>query len=316
MRAWSFTGTNEPLVLTDIPEPVPGLGEVVLKIRASGICHTDVSVMTDPSRLETMPVRPIVIGHEIAGVVMAIGPGVTGVKRGDRCGVWPVGVTGSPGQVRDGGFTFQHRVPAEDLVPVPDGLAFELAAIGTDAGMTSYHAVVTQGAVGAGDKVGIVGLGGLGQFGVGVAAIAGAEVHVAEVKEALWPLAVELGARSVVGDVGEWVGNDLDVIVDFVGVGVTMSNALRAIRRGGRVVLVGMGASQVTLDTMTLIRRQVQVYGSHGGTKDDISAVYELLADGRLHPAYTVIDFDAIPQGIADLEHQRVTGRLVARVWE
>ena len=141
-------------------------------------------------------------------------------------------------------------------------------------------------------------------------------MHVAEVKEALWPLAVELGARSVVGDVGEWVGNDLDVIVDFVGVGVTMSNALRAIRGGGRVVVVGMGASQVTLDTMTLIRRQSQIYGSHGGTKDDISAVYELLAGGRLHPAYTAIGFDDIPQGIADLEDQRVTGRLVARVWE
>ena len=95
MRSWSFTGTNEPLVLTDIPQPVPGPGEVVLEIRAAGICHTDVSIMTDPSRLETMPVRPIVLGHEIAGVVRAIGPGVTGVKPGDRCGVWPVGVTGS-----------------------------------------------------------------------------------------------------------------------------------------------------------------------------------------------------------------------------
>jgi hypothetical protein len=106
--------------------------------------------------------------------------------------------------------------------------------------------------------------------------------NVAEVKEALWPLAFELGARSVVGNVGEWVRKDLDVIVDFVGVGVTMLNALRAIRRSGRVVVVGMGASQVTLDTMTLIRRQSQIYGSYGGTKDDISAVYELLARGRI----------------------------------
>jgi propanol-preferring alcohol dehydrogenase len=65
MRSWWFTGTNEPLVLTDIPEPVPGLGEVVLEIRAAGICHTDVSIMTDPSRLETMPVRPIVLGTRL-----------------------------------------------------------------------------------------------------------------------------------------------------------------------------------------------------------------------------------------------------------
>ena len=145
---------------------------------------------------------------------------------------------------------------------------------------------------------------------------AGAEVHAAEVKEALWPLAVELGARSVVGDVEGWVGKDLDVIVDFVGVGVTMSNVLRAVRRGGRVVVVGMGARRSFWNMMTLIRPQVQIYGSHGGTRDDIRVVYELLADGRLRPAYTVIDFDEIPQGIADLEQQRVTGRLVARVSE
>jgi alcohol dehydrogenase, propanol-preferring len=314
MRAWQFTGTNEPLVLNEIPEPVPGPGEVVLDVKAAGVCHTDVSIMTDPSRLEEIPVRPIVLGHEIAGVVRLIGNGVDGVNVGDRCGVWPMGVTGGPGVARDGGFTFQHRVAVDDLVRVPDGLAFELAAIGTDAGMTSYHAVVTQGGVRAGDKVGVVGLGGLGQLGAGIAVVLGAEVHVAEVKEPTWPLAKQIGACSVVRDVAGWAGWDFDVIVDFAGSGTTTADALGAIRRDGRVVLVGMGTAEVTLNTLALIRKQAQIYGCHGGTKEDIAAVYSLLAGAELTVAHTVIGFDAIPQGITDLEQGGVTGRLVAQM--
>jgi propanol-preferring alcohol dehydrogenase len=314
VKAWQFTNTNEPLVLNEIPEPAPGPGEVVLDIRAAGLCHSDVGAMTDPSWLEVIPVRPIVIGHEIAGVVRSVGEGVTTVQVGERYGVWPMGGTGAPGYARDGGFTYQHRVPVVDLVPVPDALSFELAAMGTDAGMTSIHAVMTRGAVKAGDRVGIIGLGGLGQIGARVAVVNGAEVHVAEVNKAAWPLAEEIGAASVVADVTEWEGRDLDVIVDFAGFGVTTANALRAIRLDGRVVVVGMGKMEMTLNTADVIRKQAQIYGSNGGTKDDIAAVYELFCTGELTPAHMVIDFDSIPQGIDDLKHHRITGRLVAHI--
>ena len=314
MKAWQFTGTNEPLVLNEIPVPSPGPGEVVLQIKAAGLCHSDIGVMTDPSWLAVIPVRPVVMGHEIAGVVHAVGDGVTGVEAGERFGVWPMGAAGAPGFKRDGGFTSFHRVPAEDLVPVPDGVNFELAAMGTDAGMTSYHAVMTQGAVKAGDKVGIIGLGGLGQIGARVAVVNGAEVHVAEVNKEAWPLAREIGATSVVANAAQWADQRFDVIVDFAGFGTTTSDALSAIRRDGRVVLVGMAKPAITLSTVDVVRKQAQIYGSNGGTKDDIAAVYELIRTRDIKPAYTVIDFEDIPQGLDDLAHHRITGRLVAYI--
>jgi propanol-preferring alcohol dehydrogenase len=237
---------------------------------------------------------------------------VTDVNIGERYGVWPIGVPGTPGYARDGGFTYFHRVPAADLVPVPDGLSFELAAMGTDAGMTSYHAVMSQGAVKAGDKVGIIGLGGLGQIGARVAVVNGAEVHVAEVNERAWSLVDEIGAVAVVADAADWAGGDFDVVIDFAGFGDTTAKAVSAIRRNGRVVLVGLGRTEMTLRTTDVVRKQAQIYGSHGGNREDIAAVYELLRNGDVRPAYTSIGFDDIPQGLDDLEHHRVTGRLVA----
>lgn len=314
MKAWHFTTTNEPLVEADIPEPTPGPGEVVLDIKAAGLCHSDVGAMTDPGWLALIPHRPIVIGHEIAGVVAQVGEGVTEVAVGDRVGVCPTASEGAPGYARDGGFTYRHRVLAGDLVPMPAGLTFELAALGTDAGMTSYHAVMVQGGLKKGDKVGIIGFGGLGQVGARVAVVNGAEVHVAEINEAVWDRARETGAVSVVKDVSEWAGQDFDVVVDYAGFGTTTADAVAAIRRDGRIVIVGMGTLEATISTRDVILKQATLVGSNGGTKEDVAAVYELLARGDISPEVTVIGFDDIPRGLDDLRNHRVTGRVVAHI--
>lgn len=315
MRAWHFTRTNEPLIPAEIPIPTPGPGEVVLDIKAAGLCHSDVGALTDESWLALIPNRPIVMGHEIAGVVAAVGEGVTEVAVGDRVGVCPTGPSGvAPGYGRDGGFTHAHLVPASDLVPMPDGLSFELAALGTDAGMTSYHAIVTQGGLAAGQKVGIIGLGGLGQIAAQVAVVRGAEVHVAEPNQAAWPLAERIGVASVVADAGEWAGGDFDLIVDYAGFSVTTKAAVAAIRRDGTVVLVGMGLPEYTVSTFDTILKQARIIGSNGGTAQDIAEIYELLASGQVVPEVTVIDFDGIPAGIEDLHAGKVRGRLVAHI--
>ena len=188
---------------------------------------------------------------------------------------------------------------------MPEGLTFELAALGTDAGMTSYHAMVTRGEAGPGMKVGVIGLGGLGQIGARVAVVRGAEVHVAEVDEAVWPAAREIGAMSVVGDVLEWADQGFDLIVDYAGYGTTTAGALKAIRKNGRVVVVGMARMQITLDTMDIIHKQAQPLGSSGGTKDDVAAIYALLASGDVSPVVNVIGFDDIPAGLDDLQHHQ-----------
>lgn len=314
MKAWQFTNTHEPLALNEIPEPEPGPGEVVLDIKAAGLCHSDVGVLDDPGWLATIPTRPVTMGHEVAGVVTALGEGVTEWKIGDRVGVCPTGESGvAPGYGRDGGFTFKHRVHAGDLVRMPDELSFELAAMGTDAGMTSYHAVMVRGGLQAGQKVGIIGLGGLGQVGARIAVVQGAEVHVAEINEEAWPLAKEIGAVEVVKDASAWAGQGFDLVVDFAGFD-TLRAATKALRRNGRAVLVGMGKLEFTLDTMDMILSELDVVGSNGGTPEDVAACYELFASGEVTPVHSVIGFEDIPEGIEKLRRGEVRGRLVAKI--
>lgn len=314
MRAWQFTTTHAPLTRAEIDEPVAGPGEVVIDIKAAGLCHSDVGAMTDEAWLDYINPRPIVIGHEIAGVVSSVGADVTDVQVGERVGVCPSNGHGAPGYARDGGFTEKHRCLAADVVPMPDGLTFELAALGTDAGMTAYHAMVTRGEAAAGMKVGVIGLGGLGQIGARVAVVRGCEVHVAEVNEKVWPAARDLGATSVVGDVLEWRGQDFDLIVDYAGYGTTTAGALKAIRKQGRVVVVGMARMEIPLETMDIIHKQAEIRGSSGGTKADVAAIYDLLARGDVSPVVNVIGFEDIPAGLDDLQHHRITGRVVAHI--
>lgn len=313
MKAWQFTGTHEPLALNEIDEPTPGPGEVLLDVKAAGLCHSDVSVLEDESWLALLGSVPVTMGHEVAGVVDAVGDGVTNVKVGDSVGVCPTGPSGgAPGYARDGGFQPRHVVPASDVVPMPDGLSFALAAAGTDAGMTSYHAIASIGGVQAGDKVAVIGLGGLGQIGARVAVVKGADVTVCEINEAVWPLAERIGATRVVKDVAELAGGDFDLVVDYAGFGTTTAQAVDAIRRDGTIVVVGMGRPEITISTIGLITKQARILGSNGGTMQDVADCYELFASGQVEPQITTITFDEIPEGIARLHRGEVTGRLVA----
>ena len=168
MRAWQFTNTHEPLVLADVPVPVAGPGQVVLDVVSAGLCHSDVGVLEDEGWLPFLPRRPVTMGHEVAGVIAEVGEGVTEWSVGDRVGVCPMTRAGAPGYGYDGGFADKILVDQITLVAIPDNVPFALGAAGTDAGMTSHHAVMTKGRVVPGTKLGIIGLGGLGQIGARV----------------------------------------------------------------------------------------------------------------------------------------------------
>jgi len=312
MKAWQFTKTHEPLVLADVDKPSPGPGQVVLEMKAAGICHSDVGQMTDEAWMSVLAKTPITMGHENAGVVAEVGPEVEDFKVGDRVGVCPTTSVGAPGHHYDGGFASHLLVEAQTLVPLPDGVDFIMGAAATDAGMTSHAAVISSGGVKAGDKVGIIGLGGLGQIGARIAVLAGADVYAAEINEKVWPLAEEIGTKMVKPSIKDFDGIDFDVIVDFAGFGETTADAVDVIREGGTVVLVGMGRLESNINTQSLIMNAVKLIGNKGGTKEDIAGVYEFMANGDLKPTVTTIGFDDIPQGIQDLQDGKVVGRLVA----
>ena len=314
MKAWQFTNTHEPLVLTEVDEPKAAPGGVVIDVKAAGLCHSDVGLMEDEGWLALLAKRPITIGHEVAGVITEVGEGVTDWKVGDRVGFCPTTEVGAPGYAFDGGFAPKAAIDQEALVRIPDTVSFEYGAAGTDAGMTSHHAVIANGQVGKGTKLGIIGFGGLGQIGARVAVLAGADVYVAEINEAVWENARAAGVKDVRKSIRDFADVGLDVIVDFAGFGVTTADAIEVVRPGGRVVQVGMGKLEATINTRDLITKAVTLVGSVGGTKDDVQGVYDFLATGDLNPTITEITFEEIPEGIEKLARGEVVGRLVAKL--
>ena len=311
MRAWQFVEAGRPLVLNEVDPPRPGPGEVLIEIKAAGLCHTDVGILDDPKWTERIGPFPLTLGHEVAGRITEVAPGAEGFSEGDRVGVSPAGRT-RPGLGRGGGYSFMCTALTEDLVPVPAGVSYAHAAVGTDSGRAAYRAVVVRGGVREGSRVGVIGLGGLGQVGARIAVLQGAKVFVAETKESIWPVARELGAEAVSASIMDFAGEKLDVIVDFAGFGTTTAEAIEAVTDFGTVVQVGMGRLEAEISTGSLIFKQATLVGSRGGTVSDIAAVYELIASGQLAPRLTPISFDEIPGGLDRLRRGEAEGRLVA----
>ncbi|MER7684888.1 zinc-binding dehydrogenase [Streptomyces sp. NPDC097610] len=310
MKAWVFTGAGQPLELEDVPDPQPKPGEVVIDIKATGLCHSDVAALDDPSWAVNFGYTPIVLGHEPVGVVSALGEGVASLAVGDRVGI-PSGPPASVGYQRDGAYAEKTTAPADAVVKVPDALDFVRAASGTDAGNVAYHAVVSRGQVRKGEKVGIIGIGGLGQIGARIAVVLGCEVYVAEPKESVWPMARDLGAVRIERDITDLADADLDVIIDFAGFGTTTAGAIDVVRRGGRVIQVGMGRLRAEINTNNLIVKQVDLKGSMGGGTTELAGVWDLMARGDLDPALSIVPFADIDKGLDRLRRGEVQGRLV-----
>ncbi|MDE2621233.1 MAG: zinc-binding dehydrogenase [Sphingomonadales bacterium] len=311
MKAWLFTGAHEPLRLVEREAPAPGAGEVLIAVRGSGLCHSDVGRM-DGTLTPFMPVPPpIVLGHEVAGEIVATGSDVGAWQVGDRV-VASGTVAFCPGRQCDGGYATHCLLPVHCLIRLPDSVSVVQGAAATDAGQTSHAALVGAGELRAGQRVGIVGLGGLGMTAARIAVLLGAEVHAAEPRLEAWATATAQGVTSVVASVRELAPLGLDLIVDFAGFGDTTAGAIEAVRPYGRVVQVGLGRTEATISTMALVGRNVTLRGSGGGTKADTEAVIEFMADGSLEIAASTIGFDAIPEGLERLARGGVVGRIVA----
>jgi D-arabinose 1-dehydrogenase-like Zn-dependent alcohol dehydrogenase len=309
MKAWQFVTEHNPLELHEVPEPEPGQDEVVLDVKGAGICHSDVGFL-DGTLSGLLPYRPITLGHEIAGIVSAVGPGVDRFSVGDRVAI-PCDIP-TPGTSMDGGFAEKVLTPARFVIPIPDGVPFDQAAAATDAGMTSYHAAITVGGVKAGDKVGIIGVGGLGSVAVQVCVGVGAEVYAAEVNEQTHGYVRELGASGVATDMHDFADKGLDVIIDYAGFGTTTAAAIDVVRPDGVVVQVGLGRPEGTINLQRLTLERLTLIGSQAGTQEDCAAVLQLIKDGKVTSRIEQITLDQIGDGVQRLERGDVTGRLVA----
>ncbi len=312
MKGWMFHGANTPLELIEREDPRAGAGEVVLKIRAAGLCHSDVGRMDGTLGAGFLPKKPpLILGHEVAGEIIAIGEGVTDYAVGDRV-VASGTVQFCPGRDADGGYATHCVLPTHSLVRLPDPVSFVQGAAATDAGQTSHGALMTAGELKPGQRVGIVGLGGLGMTAARIAVLNGARVYGAEPRVAAWEAAKKQGVIEVVENVLDLARFELDLIVDFAGYGETTAGAISAVRRGGLVVQVGLGRTEALISTAALIRNKVTLRGSSGGCPDDTASVIGHMANGDLTIESMTIGFDDIPEGLARLKRGGVIGRIVA----
>lgn len=313
MKAWLFTGVGEPLQLIERPDPVPGPGQVVVDVKAAGMCHSDVGFL-DGTLTWMLPGLPMILGHEVSGAIAAVGPDVTDFVPGDRV------VLNGPEEFAagwrvDGGYATKCLAMASGLIRLPGGVSFIQGAAATDAGMTAYGAVMGSGELRPGQRVGIVGLGGLGMTGARIAVINGAEVYGAEPRRGTWSRARELGVKETVEDVRDLAPLQLDLIVDFAGFGTTTAGAISAVRPGGLVVQVGLGRTEATINTAELTGKAVTLRGSRGGTMPGATAaVLGHMERGELEIEATAVGFEDIPASLDRLQAGGVVGRLVAEI--
>lgn len=308
MRAARFHGPLQGARIEHLPWPTPGQGEAVVRVEACGICGSDVHFFED---MPAPAPLPLTLGHEAAGVVEAVGPGVRGVAPGDRvaialglgCGQCRICASDHPmscsayrvpGLHYDGAFAEAVRVPAASLVPVPENVSLAAAAIATDCVATPYHALRCRGALAKGERVAIVGAGGLGTIAASLARELGAErVLAVDVSQSALARALRSGADTAVqagtnGDaasvVRERTEGGADLVLECVGHPDTTLTALRCVRPGGRLVLVGVGMQPPKLDLPQALFcvGELTVLGSFASHREDLEAVLALAAEGRI----------------------------------
>jgi len=335
MKAALFYAPHQPLRIEDLPTPTPGPGEALIKVKACGICASDLHIFAGAIRSPHMP-HPLVPGHEAAGEIVELGAGVRDWQVGERVVACVPGKTCgecracrqsdleaclSPrivGVDYHGGFAEYLTFPTHSLVRLPDAIPWEQGAILADAVGTPFHAVIVRGALRAGERVAIFGVGGLGTHAVQIARLAGAgEIIAVDVLPAALERAKQLGADHLVdardGDPAAQIraltdGEGADLAIELVGRPSSISAAEACLGRGGRAVLVGIGAEPVTvLPTAIFSVFNHAVLGSLGYRREDVARLVRLIANGRLDLSGSIsarLPLADINEGVRRLEEK------------
>src|SRR3984893_5468531 len=333
MKAAVVRQFKQPLVIEERPIPTPGAGEVVVRIEASGLCHTDIHAAHGDWPVKPTP--PFVPGHEGVGIATHIGAGVTRVKEGDRvavpwlgyaCGTCEYCVSGwetlcqrqlNTGYAIDGSHAEYAKASAAYLGAVPSSLdPFDAAPLSC-AGVTTYKAVKVSGARSS-DLVAVFGIGGLGHLAVQYARIAGASVAAVDLVDSKLELARELGAEHTVNAAVE---DPSDAIQALGGADAAIclavspkecEQAFKSLKRGGTLVFVALPADNyVRLPIFETVLQGITVVGSIVGTRVDLAETFELHADGRTRVGRETRQLDDVNEAFEQIEKGVVDARLV-----
>jgi len=292
MHAVRLTQLQSPLVDDDIAEPVAGSGELLVDIRAAGICHSDAHYRAGGGSVNL----PLTLGHEIAGVI-------TGTN--DRVALHYLHDDGRMlGKEADGGYAQRIAVPAANAVPIPDGVSFEAAAVMMCSTATAYHAL-RMASLRTGESVAIIGFGGLGASAVQLAKVLGADrvFAVDRVPEKL-EMAKSFGAIPA----GVEELRDIDVALDFAGHPATTLQALRSLRRGGRIMIVAINLRELAIDPYRdVLAGERHIIGVSDHTRGELVELLDLARRGEIDMSRVItrrvgLAADAINAVLDDLD--------------
>jgi propanol-preferring alcohol dehydrogenase len=316
MRAVYIVAHGAPLELRQAPDPTPGSHDVVLRVEAEGICRSDWHAwMGDWSWIGTTPALPIIPGHELGGVVEAVGSEVRRVRVGDRvttpfdeaCGQCPTCRSGRSnlcddyqelGFTHDGGYAEYVRIVNADYncIQLPDSVdAITAAAMGCRY-MTAYRAVTTQGQVQPGQWLAVHGAGGVGLSAVQIGAALGAQVVAVDIDGAKLAKAAQEGAAATVNAattivpdaIRELTKGGAHVSIDALGLAETALNSVLCLRKSGRHVQVGLTSRKeqgmVALPIDLIVVMELQIVGSLGNPHHQYEGLLALVERGTLRP--------------------------------
>ncbi|MEU7863987.1 zinc-dependent alcohol dehydrogenase [Nonomuraea sp. NPDC049141] len=333
MRAAVVTGFDKPLEIQEVPVPEPEPYQVLVRIEASGLCHTDIHAAHGDWPVK--PSLPLIPGHEGVGVIEQIGSAVTGRKVGERvalpwlgyaCGTCGYCVSGretlceaqqNTGYALEGGHAEYAVAHASYVVPVPEGIAPAEAAPLTCAGVTTYKAVKVSGLRPA-ERAAIFGIGGLGHLAQQYAQIFGGETIAVDVTEDKLRLARNLGATHTVNAATSDPVQEIkalggvDVAIVLAASPRVLEQAHASLRRGGRLVLVSLPKDNaMSLPIFQTVLGGITVIGSIVGTRADLAEVFQLHAAGRTKVIYQTRKLEDINQSFDDVLAGTVPARLV-----
>lgn len=330
MHALQLVATGRPLESRRVPIPDPGPDEVLLRIAAAGICHSDAHYRRGGPSLGALPQT---LGHEVAGTVAALGTGVRGFATGDRvcahylvtCGRCSRCRRGLEqfcrgvemiGKDRDGGFAEYIVLPARNLCRVPESLALEQAALMMCSSATAWHAL-RKARLSPGERVAVFGIGGLGYSALQLAKAFGAgQLFAVDRIDEKLALASSLGAVALdgrSGDAAEQIteatgGEGVDVVLDLVGSPETIAQSIRSLGIQGRAVLVGIGDRGFDIDPYRdILGKEAELIGCSDHLFSELDPLLALAAGGGLDLGPSIsrrlaLDADAVNAALDDLE--------------
>lgn len=326
---------GEPLSIEELPIPIPGPGQALVKIAACGVCHTDLHAANGDWPVK--PALPFIPGHEGVGTVVALGPGVTAVKEGDRVGIpWLYSACGAceccvtgwetlcpgaqySGYTVNGGFAEYALADVTYVGHIPDSVDFFSAAPLLCAGVTTYKGLKETEAR-PGQWVAISGIGGLGHLAVQYAVAMGLKVVAVDVSDDKLDLARRCGADAVVnasaeGDTAKAVIDATDggahgVLVTAPAIGA-FHDAVAMTRRRGTCVLVGLPPGDFPTPLFDVVLKRITIRGSLVGTRQDLREALQFAADGKVRADYHLAPLSSINAVFTRLCAGKIEGRVV-----